>query len=165
MTSLDSAKLNGDIKTLLAQFDAFGDLNQNEQKRMVKAAKAAGEIYRVGVVSEIKNADQIWKIPRGNKTFLTYPGQLKKSIKIWKVKSSKFTVFIGVKRKIASDADGWFAWIVNYGHTGGTDAYDGHNKNFWDRGREKVAGAANIAYRELLMKEMNKHTERIAKIK
>lgn len=165
MTSLDSARLNGDIKTLLAQFDAFGDMTQTEQKRMVKAAKAAGEVYRAGVVSEIKDAEQIFKIPRGNKTFLTYPGQLKKSIKIWKIQGSKFNVFIGVKRKVNSDDDGWFAWIVNYGHTGGTDAYDGKNKDFWDRGRKKVAGMANTVYRDLLTKEMNKHAQRVSKIK
>jgi hypothetical protein len=147
MITINQPELNTHIEGLLATISGLENLEQKHQRHLVKAGKISGEVIARGVQSEITDAQQIFKINRKGRTDLTYPGQLKRATKVWKIRGTKINVFVGMKRgKALAGDDGWFAWIVNHGHIGGEGNYDGPNKGFWGRGVAKSFPAAQRLY-------------------
>ena len=157
MTSINEPELNTHIEGLLATISNLENMEMKQQRQLVKAGKQAGEIISRGVQSEITDAQQVFKINRKGRTDLTYPGQLKRAMKVWKIRGTKINVFVGMKRgKTLAGDDGWFAWIVNHGHIGGEGNYDGPNKGFWGRGVDKSFPAAQQFYGSALSRIVGK---------
>jgi hypothetical protein len=151
------------VKEITKTIGAIANPDAKARKDFKRAARRSATIGIKSVRDEIRNAKRpfVWKSKGTDSKTTSQVGQLKKSIKVWSISHSSFAVFLGVRRgQKAAGSDGWYAWLVEYGHAGGKDKSQS-NKGFFDDGVRKVRDPITSALHKNLTRAYNRYLERL----
>jgi hypothetical protein len=161
---LDAREVEG-MEELFRTLDKLGDFGKDNVKEVRNIHKAAGVEIRDAIKAEITPHGGIIKVRRSGKnegkegpSYNIANNTLRKSIKVFKAKRSKFTYLVGPRSQMVFDGkisagaitqDGYFAHMVDKGimptlrkgtkgFTGGRGMQSGTpNKGFFKRGIAK----------------------------